>query len=71
MVDFISFKYGFEDKTNYYLQWEQNNYGDVKGVILLLLPFIDDKDNSFLLKTLTDLNHLIYSKSERNIPKKY
>ena len=70
MVDFISFKYGFEDKTNYYLQWEQNNYGDVKGVILLLLPFIDDKDNSFLLKTLTDLNHLIYSKSERNIPKK-
>lgn len=45
----------------YYYQWKQNNNRDIKGVILLLLPFIDDKDNSYLLKTLTDLNQLLYS----------
>ena len=68
-VDFISFKYGFKEEDDYYLQWEQNNCGDIKGVILLLLPFIDDKDNSYLLKKITDLNHFIYSKSVNYIPK--
>ena len=68
-VDFISFKYGFEQNDDYYLQWQQNNCSDIKGVILLLLPFIDDKDNSFLLRKLTDLNHILYSKSDKYIPK--
>jgi hypothetical protein len=67
-VDFISFKYGFEQNKEYYLQWQQNNCSDIKGVILLLLPFIDDKNNSLLLIKLPDLNHLLYSKSERYIP---
>ena len=69
-IDFISFKYGFTQDDVYYLQWQQNNCSDIKGVILLLLPFIDDKDNSYLLKKITDLNHMIYSKSERYIPNK-
>ena len=68
-VDIISFKYGFEQGDDYYLQWQQNNCSDIKGVILLLLPFIDDKDNSYLLRKLTDLNHMIYSKSGKYIPK--
>jgi hypothetical protein len=68
-IDFISFKYDFEPKKEeFYLQWEQNNCSDIKGVILLLIPFIDDKDNSFLLKKLTDLNQLIYSKLDNKIP---
>ena len=59
-IDFISFKYGFKNEEIYYSQWEQNNCSDIKGVILLLIPFIDDKDNSLLLKKLTDLNQLIF-----------
>jgi len=69
-IDFISFKYGFGQDDIYYLQWQQNNCSDIKGVILLLLPFIDDKNNSYLLKKITDLNHILYSKSERYIPNK-
>jgi hypothetical protein len=49
-------------------QWTQNNNRDIKAVINLLLPYIDDKDNSYLLKNLTDLNHLYYSSNTRNIP---
>jgi len=62
IVDLISFKYHF-DKTNqdYKEQWTQNNNRDIKGVILLLLPFIDDKENGYLLKSLQDLNHLLYN----------
>jgi hypothetical protein len=62
IVDLISFKYHF-DKTNqdYKNQWTQNNNRDIKGVILLLLPFIDDKENGYLLKSLQDLNHLLYN----------
>ena len=66
-IGFISFKYGFEKEDKYYYQWEQNNGSDIKGVILLLIPFIDDKDNSFLLKKLTDLNQLLYSKLDNKI----
>jgi hypothetical protein len=48
-------------------QWTQNNNRDIKAVINLLLPYIDDKDNSYLLKNLIDLNHLYYSSNTRNI----
>ena len=71
IVDLISYKYGFKKEKKYYEQWTQNNYRDIKGVILLLLPFIDDKNDSYLLKKITDLNQLIYSKNERSINKKY
>lgn len=69
-IDFISFKYGFDsEKEESYLQWEQNNCGDMKGVILLLLPFIDDKNNSYLLRNMTDLNQFLYSNSNKYIPR--
>ena len=65
MIDHISFKYSFDNQNNiYYSQWEQNNGGDIKGVVLLLLPFINDS----LLKNLTNLSHLLYS-SDGNIDK--
>ena len=61
MIDHISFKYSFDNQNEmYYSQWEQNNGGDIKGVVLLLLPFINDN----LLKDLTNLNHLLYSKDD-------
>ncbi len=70
VVDLISFKYNF-DKNNqdYVKQWTQNDNRDIKGVILLLLPFIDDKNDGYLLKKLTDLNQLLYSpKGKKFVP---
>ena len=64
VVDLISKKLSFDNNNNdYYDQWTQNNNRDIKGVILLLLPFIDDKNNSYLLKKITDLNQLLYSQN--------
>ena len=65
IIDVISIKYNIND--NY--QWKQNNYRDLKGAILLLLPFIDDKSNGYLLKKLTDLNQLLYAPNGKHIPK--
>lgn len=68
-VDIISFKYNFKSSDDDYIQqWMQNNNRDIKGVILLLLPFIDDKDNGVLLKKIQDLNHLLYAYGGENVP---
>jgi hypothetical protein len=62
IVDLISFKNHFKStEIDYINQWTQNTNRDIKGVILLLLPFIDDKENGDLLKSLQDLNHLLYN----------
>ena len=45
-------------------QWKQNNYRDIKGVILMLLPYIDDKNRI----ELVDLNQFLYAKLKNNIP---
>jgi hypothetical protein len=68
-VDIISFKYDFKkDNPIYINQWTQNFNRDIKGVILLLLPFIDDRDNGMLLKKIKDLNHLLYAYGGDHIP---
>lgn len=68
IIDLISMKYGFDNNIMYTRQWEQNNYRDIKGVILLLLPYIDDKENSYLFNKITDLNQLLYAYKEQHIP---
>ena len=68
IIDIISMKYGFKKSEEYYYQWKQNNYRDLKGAILLLIPFIDDKSNGYLLKKITDLNQLLYSQKSQTIP---
>jgi hypothetical protein len=72
IIDQISYKYNFEKTEHYYYQWKQNNFRDTKGVILLLLPFIDDKEKSdgYLLDKLTDLNQLLYTYKENHISNK-
>lgn len=55
-------------KSDYYKQWTQNNYRDIKGVVLLLLPFIDDKQNGKLLTDMIDLNQFFYAKITNTIP---
>ncbi len=68
-IDIISFNYDFKITENQYIeQWTQNNNRDIKGAILLLLPFIDDKDNGYLLKKIKDLNNLLYAYGGDNIP---
>ena len=62
-IEMISNKYFFKPEPDYYSKWTQNSERDIKGVILLLLPFIDDKNNSELLKEIIDLNQLFYSKA--------
>ena len=71
IIDVISYKYNFKSNEDYYHQWIQNNYKDLKGVILLLLPFIDDKEkeNGYLLDKLTDLNQLLYTFQDKYISK--
>jgi hypothetical protein len=49
-------------------QWKQNNYRDIKGVILMILPFINDNNNSQLLIEMTDLNQFLYSGLQNSIP---
>lgn len=69
-VELISNKYGFKNTEIYYEQWTQNNYRDIKGTILLLLPFIDDKQEGYLLKKMQDLNQLLYAfPNKKSIPK--
>jgi hypothetical protein len=69
IVDIISMKYGFnKNDLKYYKQWTQNNCRDIKGVLLLLLPYIDDKMNGYLLKKMVDLNQFLYAYRKENIP---
>ena len=58
IIDIISIKYNFDNNE----QWKQNNDRDIKGAILLLLPFINDKNND-----ITDLNHILYSNNSKNV----
>jgi uncharacterized protein (DUF1330 family) len=69
IIEKISLYFNFKNnESSYFRQWTQNNYRDIKGVILLLLPFIDDKNNGKLLNEMIDLNQFLYSKIEGNIP---
>ena len=58
----------FNFKADDYEQFIQNNFRDIKGIILLLLPFIDDKNNNKLLIEMTDLNQFLYGKITNRIP---
>ena len=68
LVDIIYIKYNINDDIYKNLLTYENNK-DIKSIILLLLPFINDKDNNYLLNKLTDLNELLYKYPNRNIDK--
>jgi len=68
LLEKIAKFFHFKNEEKYYLQWKQNNFRDIKGVILLLLPFIDDKDKGRLLKEMTDLNQFLYNEIKTFIP---
>ena len=68
LIEKISNYLYFKPEEKYYRQWSQNNYKDIKGIILILLPFIDDRDNGKLLKEMIDLNQFLYAQSKTEIP---
>lgn len=67
LIEKISLYMYFKNEDKYYEQWKQNNFRDIKGVILLLLPFIDDKNNGKLQKDMVDLNQFLYAKLKKEI----
>ena len=65
IIEKISKYFDFdENNNNYYKQWIQNNYRDIKGIILLLLPFVDDNNTSNMI----DLNQYLYAPIKSKIP---
>jgi hypothetical protein len=54
----------FLDLTNkkFEEQFTQNNYRDTKAIILMLIPFVDDKDDNKRYKIMMDLNMILYNK---------
>ena len=75
LIEDISLKFFDIDNDSisiFYNQWKQNNNQDIISVILMLLPFIDDKNNNKLHRNLTNLNHILFnSEEESNISKYY
>ena len=67
LVEKISKYFFFKNEEKYYMQWKQNNFRDIKGVILVLLPFIDDTKGR-LQNEMTDLNQFLYNEIKDNIP---
>lgn len=67
VIDIIAIKFNFDiDKKKLYEhQFRQNNYRDAMGLLLLLLPFIDDLSGNKkrILKSLSDL----YTVKKENI----
>ena len=63
LIDKISNYLYFKKEEKYYRQWKQNNGRDIKGIILILLPYIDETSE------MIDLNQFLYSDlSKLNIP---
>lgn len=67
IINIIFIKFGFDltNKDIYYNQFRQNNYRDVKGLLNILLPFIDD-DSGKKKKELRSLNDIYIEKDKRS-----
>ncbi len=56
-------------KDSYYVQWTQNNNRDILAASLMIIPFMDDKDNKKRYRNIKDLNQILYDKNSDNISK--
>ena len=64
IIDIISYRNNFTNIAIYFNQWKENNNRDIKGVVYLLLPFIDDTKiikGVPILDLIFDLNQLLDS----------
>ena len=58
LVTLIFFRFNFESENAYYLKLKDNNNQDLVMIILLLIPYIEDKNNYMIhhsLQKLTDI----------------
>ena len=68
IIEKISNYNDFDKDDKYYKQWTQNEYRDIKGIVMILLPFIDDGNNGILLNSMIDLNQFLYGHLQSTIP---
>jgi len=58
LLTLIYFKFHFESVIQFYNQLSNNNNQDIRMILLLLLPFIDDKNNFQIHKSIVNLKDL-------------
>ena len=71
LIDRISLNNNFVKNENYYNQWTQNNYRDIKSVILMLLPYIDDNPIKKNFKNMKNLSQILFNSNDKKISKRY
>jgi len=57
-----------EYKKNILKQFCQNNFRDIKAIMLMILPFIDGKNDNENFNNLYNLNQILYKHNLKNIP---
>ena len=71
LIEKISTNNFFKRKEKYYLQWKQNGGRDIKSTLLMLLPFIDDKESKSLYTKITKLQQLLWNDNSNQISNDY
>ena len=64
LLTIIYFKFHFESELQFYNQLSNNNNQDIRMILFLLLPYIEDDNNFQIHKSITNLKDLSISKSE-------
>lgn len=73
IINYISIRFCFDlkNKKIYYEQFYQNDYRDIKSIIILLLPFIDDVNGTYILhneiKLLSDITNITTINYDRSL----
>ena len=68
IIEIIAYYFNFTTEDKYYRQLTQNNNKDIKAIILLLLPFLDDIKDEGKVLHFTDLNDILGNTKENYIP---
>ena len=70
LIDRISLNNNFVKNESYYNQWTQNNYRDIKSVVLMLLPYIDDNPIKKNFKNMKNLSQILFNSNDKKISKR-
>lgn len=74
IIEFIAIKFGFINDTSnfnhYQYQFYQNNFQDIKAIINLLLPYIDDKNKYENHSKIINLDDILMPKKEFTLDNK-
>ena len=70
LIDIISYKFYFKINQDEF-QWTINNFQDTRACLNLLLPYIDDKNNEYLFKQISNLSQILTAYNIDNISKNH